>query len=929
VGYQLGIDIGSAHTIVGITDGGWPRVLELGGQRRWPSVVYAPAGGGLQFARAAARRARTEPDRTATDLLRRLGDDGQVLLGGAAYSREGLLGRFVAHVVTTAADQLGGLPDQVVVTHPTFWPASRREAFAEAVGQLSGLEMPVVAVPAADAMGTLLARASVTQTVDLVGWYDLGAGFLDTAVLSFSPFGYQLVGTAAGMRHGAGIDLDGLLADRALELAGAPAASLDRADPAVRVALARLRRDVAQAKEVLAEEDEVDVPVTLPGFDTTATLTRAELETMVGPTIDDTVGTVRRALRSVPAGPADLSRILLSGGISYLPLVSRRLRAAFPEITRIEHRSDADLAMGAAILAADLADRATRAGGAGAEQTYDTTALIRPPDAASLSSLPPYLAGDGTVAPVAAGDPTAAAAAAGAGAADGAGAAAGPGGGAVVGPGTDALDAATARWVVGDLADGRTDGPGAGAGAGAAPTPAGVGPAGGGWDAPGAGWGATGGGWGGSGVATIAPTGDYERPPVVAGGAGAAPAPAAGEAYPGVENPAAVGGAAAGASRDGAGPAGAGGGAGGRGRNGRGGRGSGSGGGGIFRSRRGLVAAAVVAVLFVAAGTSAGVVLAGRGSDSDTTPVASVSTFPTTDPIPPPATSSPEPSAAPNLVRVAGSSEVAPITETAYNEFRQSQRNVTVSIEATSTEDGFEALCSGKADLADASFEPNPGSLKDPGCAKKLVGFEVAHHTLPIVVNPQNTWLHCLTLKQVRQVWGADSSVTRWNQIDPSFPDEPVSFVGPPRSSVQAQVFNATISDASDRSRSYQQADLSGVANDVAGNRLSIGYLDYPTYETFGSRLRGVEINNGEGCIAPTAVAVGTGLYLPLCKPLYIYARTDAVRQPATAAFLRYFLENGRKIAFDAHYVPRTDDTVGENVARLEKLTAGVGPVPA
>jgi ABC-type phosphate transport system substrate-binding protein len=309
--------------------------------------------------------------------------------------------------------------------------------------------------------------------------------------------------------------------------------------------------------------------------------------------------------------------------------------------------------------------------------------------------------------------------------------------------------------------------------------------------------------------------------------------------------------------------------------------------------------------------------------------VASVSTFPTTDPIPPPATSSPEPSAAPNLVRVAGSSEVAPITETAYNEFRQSQRNVTVSIEATSTEDGFEALCSGKADLADASFEPNPGSLKDPGCAKKLVGFEVAHHTLPIVVNPQNTWLHCLTLKQVRQVWGADSSVTRWNQIDPSFPDEPVSFVGPPRSSVQAQVFNATISDASDRSRSYQQADLSGVANDVAGNRLSIGYLDYPTYETFGSRLRGVEINNGEGCIAPTAVAVGTGLYLPLCKPLYIYARTDAVRQPATAAFLRYFLENGRKIAFDAHYVPRTDDTVGENVARLEKLTAGVGPVPA
>jgi ABC-type phosphate transport system substrate-binding protein len=337
----------------------------------------------------------------------------------------------------------------------------------------------------------------------------------------------------------------------------------------------------------------------------------------------------------------------------------------------------------------------------------------------------------------------------------------------------------------------------------------------------------------------------------------------------------------------------------------------------------------IIAVLFVAVGTTAGVVLTGRDSDSGTASVAPVTTLPTTDPIPATSSTAPAPAPAPNLVRVAGSSEVAPITETAYNEFRQTQRNVTVSVEATSTEDGFAALCSGRADLADASFEPNPGSLKDPACEKKLVGFEVAHHTLPIVVNPQNTWLHCLTLKQVRQIWGADSSVTRWNQIDGSFPDEPIAFLGPPRTSVQAQVFNATISDASNRSRSYRQADLSGVANDVAGDRLSIGFLDYPTYETFGNRLRGVEINNGEGCVAPTAVTVGTGLYLPLCKPLYVYASTDGLRRPATVAFLRYFLENGRKIAFDAHYVPRTNDTVGENVDRLKKLTAGVGPVPA
>ncbi|EIV90621.1 Hsp70 family protein [Frankia sp. QA3] len=884
MGYQLGIDIGSANTIVAVADGGWPRVLELGGQRRLPSVVYAPPAGGLQFARAAARRAQADPDRAGTDLLRRLGEGGPILLGGAAYSREGLLARLVAHLVALAADQLGGPPDQVVVTFPTFWSAGRRETFADAITQLSGLELPVVALPAADAMGTLLARASVTQTVDLVGWYDLGAGFLDTAILSFSPFGFQLVGAPAGLRHGAGLDLDELLVDRVLAAAGAVPARLDRADAATRTALARLRREATQAKEVLAEEDEVDLAVELPGVDTLVTLTRGELETLAGPIIDDTVETFRRALRSVPAGPADLSRILLSGGVAHLPLVPLRLRAAFPEIGRIEHRSDADVAMGAALIAADLADRSARAGGAvfggppaaagvggafagAVEEPHDVTAVIRPPDASSLTSLPPFLSGGGTPPP---------------------GAGAGAGGWADEDGATVATEASDRGSWGPHGAPRDATGPGeatvltpdAGHGHAAAGQP----------------------GWSGSGV---------PGQPAVGAAAGAyAAAESAAEAgllpADGPDLPAGAAPGPSGSHRAGEGD-----------------------GGGIFGSRRVMVAAAIIAVLFVAIGTTAGVVLTGRDSGSGADSVASVGPFPTTDPIPPSSSPTTAPAPAANLIRVAGSSEVAPITETAYNEFRQTQRNVTVSIEATSTEDGFAALCSGKAELADASFELTPGILADPGCAKKVVGFEVAHHTLPIVVNPQNTWLRCLSLKQVKQIWGADSSVTRWNQIDRSFPDEPIAFVGPPRNSVQAEVFNATISDASDRSRAYRQVDLSGVANDVAVDRSAIGFLDYPTFETFGERLRGVEINNGEGCVAPTQVAVGTGLYLPLCKPLFVYARTDALRQPATAAFLRYFLENGRKIAFDAHYVPRSDDTVGENVARLEKLTTGVGPVPA
>jgi ABC-type phosphate transport system substrate-binding protein len=832
MGYQLGIDIGTANTIVAVAAGDWPQILSVAGGPSVPTVLYVPPGGQVVFGRAAARRALADPTRAAHGFLHKIGDATPVLVGGSAYTAEGLLSRFLERVIASVAESRGSQPDQVVVTFPTSWNARRRELFTEALSRMD-VYVPVTAVPAAEALGAVLARRAAARTpgrgTDQIAVYDFGAGGCEAAVLSVSDYGAEIVGTPAGM---AGVGIDDLLLEHVLTASGVDLGGLDRDEPATAAALARLRAEVVAAKETLAADDEASVPVTLPGAFAWVTLRRDDLDRLVTPAVEDSVRVLTRAVRSVPTTARALSAVLLYGGLSRMPLVGRQVRAALAGAQRFEEPPAEDLAVGAALLAVGLAEQDEPV--AGGATAVIGGASLEPPELSSFPglSLPP----SGAVS-----NPPLAPAAA----------ASGPGDAAASGPGDAAATALiTAAYESFPAAPGTT----------AAPEPAGTAPTGVAW----------------AGAGGLAAAGPAAGP----GGGGAA--------------------------RDGARR------------------------GGSLRALRsaGGIAALVAAVVFIAGGTTLGVVLT-SGGHSSPTPTAAPSV-----PAVAPATVAPTTAAATparNVVRVANSDEVAPITEKAAQEFAKAQPGVTVAFDSavTDTSAAFSKLCSGQAAVVGASFELDPKLTSNPNCQKEVVGFEIAHHTLPIVVNPQNSWLGCLTLAQLKTIWGPNSTVTRWNQINPSYPDEPINFVGPAKTSVQAEVFNSAINGSSSVSRNYTVKDLGGIAQTVLTDRDAIGFLDFPTFETLGDQLRGVLVNGGDGCEPPNAITAGTGLYLPLCKPLYVYARTDALQDPATAAYLKFFMQNEQSIAQDSHYVPRDSTTVTENVNKINQLTQGVGPVPS
>ena len=82
----LSIDFGTSYTSVAAKVGDRvPEVIEIGGDRRMPSVVLVEAGGNIVLGRTADDLSGSNPAGTLRAPKNRLGDQAPVVLGGRPY----------------------------------------------------------------------------------------------------------------------------------------------------------------------------------------------------------------------------------------------------------------------------------------------------------------------------------------------------------------------------------------------------------------------------------------------------------------------------------------------------------------------------------------------------------------------------------------------------------------------------------------------------------------------------------------------------------------------------------------------------------------------------------------------------------------------------------------------------------------------------
>jgi len=272
-----------------------------------------------------------------------------------------------------------------------------------------------------------------------------------------------------------------------------------------------------------------------------------------------------------------------------------------------------------------------------------------------------------------------------------------------------------------------------------------------------------------------------------------------------------------------------------------------------------------------------------------------------------------------------GSSTVGPFTTKAAEDFKAAGGvNVTVGISGTGG--GFERFCRGETDLSDASRpieEDEQATCADAGI--EYLEFEVANDALTNVVNSENGWATCLTVEQLKKIWEPGSKIENWSQVDASFPDVPLKLFGAGTDSGTFDYYTDVIVGEEGASRTDYNAseDDNVTVQGVAGEQGGLGYFGFSYYEENQDTLKAVEVDGGQGCVAPSVESAQDGTYAPLSRPLFVYVKKSSFDgNEHVRDFIAYMLDNERSIAEAARFVPLSQEQLAEQQSKYQDATA-------
>jgi phosphate transport system substrate-binding protein len=278
-------------------------------------------------------------------------------------------------------------------------------------------------------------------------------------------------------------------------------------------------------------------------------------------------------------------------------------------------------------------------------------------------------------------------------------------------------------------------------------------------------------------------------------------------------------------------------------------------------------------------------------------------------------------------VRVDGSSTVAPLTSAAAELFRAENSNVNVTVATSGTGGGFEQFCSGNTDISNASRAiEDDERTRCQAAGIEFTELAVANDALTVTVNPANDWANCLTVEQLKTIWGpeAERQITNWNQVNPAFPDASLALFGPGTDSGTFDYFTDAINGEEGASRTDYSAseDDNVLVQGVQGAPGASAYFGFTYFEENRDKLKAVQVNGGQGCVAPSAETVQNGTYIPLARPLYIYVNNESFTRPEVAEFVKFYAGQIDQIVEAAQFVPL-------NAEQKTKLQAAVDGLPA
>jgi phosphate transport system substrate-binding protein len=283
------------------------------------------------------------------------------------------------------------------------------------------------------------------------------------------------------------------------------------------------------------------------------------------------------------------------------------------------------------------------------------------------------------------------------------------------------------------------------------------------------------------------------------------------------------------------------------------------------------------------------------------------------------------------VVKIDGSSTVYPVTEAVAEEFQKANKGLKVTVGVSGTGGGFKKFCRNETDISNASRPITKSEME----ACKAAGVEyyelpVAFDALTVVINPKNTWLKQATVAELKKIWepAAQGKITRWNQVNPAWPDQPMKLFGAGSDSGTFDYFTEAIVGKAKSSRGDFTAseDDNVLVQGVAGDVNALGYFGYAYYAENTNKLKALPIVDKEGkpAVSPSEATVLNGTYQPLARPIFIYVNAKAIAKPEVRKFVDFYMANAAAMAKEVKYVPLPADaykTVAGHIVKGKKGT--------
>lgn len=281
------------------------------------------------------------------------------------------------------------------------------------------------------------------------------------------------------------------------------------------------------------------------------------------------------------------------------------------------------------------------------------------------------------------------------------------------------------------------------------------------------------------------------------------------------------------------------------------------------------------------------------------------------------------------IVTIDGSSTVYPITEAVAEDFQIAQKGkVRVTVGISGTGGGFKKFCRAEIDIVNASRPIQHSEMEACRAAGvQYIEMPIAYDALTVAVNPHNSWSKTITVAELKKIWepSAHGKITKWNQINPAWPDEKIKLFGAGADSGTFDYFTEAIVGKAKSSRGDFTAseDDNVLVQGIATDKFGLGFFGFAYYIENQKKVKAVAIDNGNGGVIPSAETVENGSYQPLSRPIFIYINAKAADKPEVNDFVDFYMKNAPALVKEVKYFPLPPEVYQFNLEHLKTKKVG------